>query len=281
MKIVLLLLTLVSGSVSASDELILVPDKVIALWPDRPLLENQRYFARRKKNLTFLIRERRPSLELYQNPVSNKPSAAVIICPGGGYTRLVYDLEGTEIAHWLNQQGFTALVLRYTIPKKGDTAFEDVQRAMGLVRYHAAEWNIQQNNIGIIGFSAGAHLAARLSTNWRERIYAPIDDADFVNIRPDFTALIYPALMSPIDKARLVPGINVDGDTPPTFLVQSLDDEYINSSQAYYKALTKANVKTEIHLYNQGGHGYGIRPTDYKVGEWPDRYKAWLTGIVN
>ena len=281
MKIVLLLLVFVSGGVSASDELILVPDKAIALWPDRPLLENQRHFARRKKNFTYLIRERSPSLELYQNPDSSKSSPAVIICPGGGYSRLVYDLEGTEIAKWLNQQGFTALVLRYTIPKKGDTAFEDVQRALGLVRYHAAEWNIQPNNIGIIGFSAGGHLAARLSTNWGERTYTPIDAADFVNNRPDFAALIYPSLMSPIDRAQLVPEIRVDGHTPPTFLVQSLDDEYITSSQAYYKALKKAYVETEIHLYNQGGHGYGVRPSNYKVSEWPELFKAWLTGITN
>jgi acetyl esterase/lipase len=190
-------------------------------------------------------------------------------------------LEGTEIANWLNQQGFTALVLRYTVPKKGDFALADVQRALGLVRYHAAEWNIQPNNIGIIGFSAGGHLAAWLSTNWGERTYTPIDEADSVNNRPDFTALIYPALMSPVDRAQLVPEIRVDKHTPPTFLVQSLDDEYITSSQAYYKALKKAHVKTEIHLYNQGGHGYGIRPSKYKVSEWPELYKAWLTNVIN
>ena len=281
MKIVLLLLALVSGGVVASDELILVPDKSIALWPDRPLLENQRYFARRKKNFTYLIRERSPSLELYKNPGNNKSSPAVVICPGGGYANLAYDLEGTEIAHWLNQQGITALVLRYTVPKKGDTAFEDVQRALGLVRYHAAEWKIQPDNIGIIGFSAGAHLAARLSTNWRQRTYTPIDEADSVNNRPDFTALIYPALISPKNRTQLVPEIRVDEHTPPTFLVQSLDDESITSSQAYYKALKKAHVETEIHLYNQGGHGYGIRPSNYKVSEWPKLYKAWLATVVD
>ena len=271
---------ILSGSLCADEELILVPDQTIALWPDRPLLENPRYFARRKKGLTYLIRERSPSLELYQTTRGTLPAPAVIICPGGGYANLAYDLEGTEIANWLNEQGFTALVLRYTVPQKGDTAFEDVQRAMGLVRHHAAELNIQPDNIGIIGFSAGGHLAARLSTNWGQRTYQAIDDADSADNRPDFTALIYPAYMSPKDKVKLAPEIRVTGQTPPTFLVQTLDDENITSSQAYYRALKDSRVDTEIRLYQKGGHGYGMRPSAYKVSGWPEVYKKWLTRVV-
>lgn len=209
---------------------------------------------------------------------------AVVVCPGGGYSHLAYGHEGVEIAEWLNANGFSAFVLKYRCPNQRDAALMDAQRAISLIRSRAAEWKVDPHRIGIMGFSAGANLSVRASTNWRKRSYEAVDAADGASCRPDFTLPIYPwALLAggkdvtppplELDAARYP----VDGETPPAFLVQTEDDfAKVECSLAYYAALKRAGVKAEMHLFPDGGHGYGIRCKGLSVEGWERLAAAWL-----
>ncbi len=270
------LIFLISSTIFA-EELKISPTQTIKLWPNTTLPETPRKYAKRSGNVTRIYKVLCPALEWYPAPGREKHNPAIIICPGGGYNILAYDKEGTEIAQWLNSIGFTALVLRYTVPGKKDQAFKDAQRAMSLIRFHAQEWNIDSNRVGILGFSAGGHLAARLCTNWQTRSYKKIDAADQTECRPDFTILIYPAYLSPKTRIMLPrKSIPVNKKTPPAFIVQTLDDTHINGALAYFQALKNAGVEAEIHLYPKGGHGYGMRTSNNPVSQWPELCKSWL-----
>jgi acetyl esterase/lipase len=224
-----------------------------------------------------------PTLTVY-NPAGQAAGAAVIVCPGGGYSILAYDLEGDEICEWLNSLGITAVLLKYRVPRKEErpkheAPLQDLQRAIGYVRAHASEWNIDRAKIGVMGFSAGAHLSAVASNNYKRRTYPKTDAADNVSCRPDFCLLIYPAYL---DAAgfKLAPELEVTPNTPPTMLVQAEDDKsYINSSLFYYYALKEAGVPAWMHLYSKGGHGYGLRDTNAAVNEWPLRAEDWFREI--
>jgi acetyl esterase/lipase len=218
----------------------------------------------------------RPSLSLYQADTTKGPSPAVLVCPGGGYSRLAMDKEGTEVAQWLNSCGVSAIVLKYRVPQNRSGALQDVQRAMGLIRQNAQKWNIDSNHIGVMGFSAGGHLSASLSTNYQKRNYEPIDPADQLSCRPDFTILIYPAYLSK-DNYQLPEDMKVTDRTPPAFILQTQDDKpHVDSSIAYYLALKKADIPAELHLFPSGGHGYGLRPSEHAVCRWPLLCGAWL-----
>ncbi|MGP8271958.1 MAG: alpha/beta hydrolase [Terracidiphilus sp.] len=226
-----------------------------------------------------------PTLTLY-TPKGVNTGAAVVVFPGGGYNILAIDLEGTEVCDWLNAIGVNCMVLKYRVPHTGtehgsEAAFEDAQRAIGVVRRHAAEWNIDPNRIGVLGFSAGAHLAASLSTNFDKRAYNPIDAADELSCRPDFTALIYPAYLALEDKEFAPnPGIKPTEKTPPTFIVQTEDDPvHVENALVYYRELKDAKVPAELHIYAQGGHGYGLRRTALPVTKWPESLDTWLHAI--
>lgn len=203
-----------------------------------------------------------------------------MICPGGAYNVLAYDLEGTEVAEWLNSIGFTAVVLKYTVPKNRDGALQDAQRAMGLIRQHSKEWNVDPARLGVLGFSAGGHLSARLSNTCETRSYPAVDEADSLSCRPDFTVLIYPAYLGDATYT-LSEGITVTSNTPPAFIVQTQDDRtFINGSIAYYLALKKQNIPSELHFFPSGGHGYGLRPSDKDVSHWPELCGRWLKNEV-
>lgn len=225
-----------------------------------------------------------PTLTFYPAPEELASGAAMLVCPGGGYNILAYDLEGDEVCEWLNNLGITAILLKYRVPRregraKHEAPLQDAQRAMGYIRAHAEEMNIDAHRIGVIGFSAGAHLAAMLSTNFSKRSYPLIDASDKVNSRPDFCLLIYPAYLDS-DTFQLAPELKVSSETPPTMLIQAEDDKaYINSSLFYYYALKEAGVPAWIHLYSKGGHGYGLRNTGASVNEWPDRAEDWFREI--
>lgn len=225
-----------------------------------------------------------PTLTFYPAPEEVATGAAMLVCPGGGYNILAYDLEGDEVCEWLNNLGITAILLKYRVPRregraKHEAPLQDAQRAMGYIRAHAEEMNIDAHRIGVIGFSAGAHLAAMLSTNFSKRSYPLIDASDKVNSRPDFCLLIYPAYLDS-DTFQLAPELKVSSETPPTMLIQAEDDKaYINSSLFYYYALKEADVPAWIHLYSKGGHGYGLRNTGASVNEWPDRAEDWFREI--
>jgi acetyl esterase/lipase len=226
-----------------------------------------------------------PTLTLY-TPKGKNTGAAVVVFPGGGYNILAIDLEGTEVCDWLNSAGITCVLLKYRVPNTGPypkspAALQDAQRALGLVRLHAKEWGIDPNRIGVLGFSAGAHLAAALSTHFDERLYDPIDAADKLSCRPDFAVVVYPGYLALEDK-NFAPNADIHptANTPPTFIVQAEDDPvHIENATVYFLALKNAKVPAELHIYAQGGHGYGLRDNGLPVHYWPGLVEVWLETI--
>jgi len=228
----------------------------------------------------------KPTLTIYSPPKDKDTGAAVVVCPGGGYNILAWDLEGTEICEWLNSIGVTGAVLKYRVPRragleKSTAPLQDAQRAMGILRQRASEFGIDPKRIGALGFSAGGHLTAALSTNYETRTYPRVDDADDVSCRPDFAVLIYPAYLTVKEQHdALAPQLKVTAQTPPTFLTQTEDDGIrVENSIYYYLALKDAKVAAELHVYPKGGHGYGLRPSENNVCSWPERAADWLRSI--
>jgi acetyl esterase/lipase len=233
-----------------------------------------------------------PTMTVY-SPTGKNTGVAVLVFPGGGYQILAIDLEGTEVCDWLNSRGITCVLLKYRVPgeakypKSGPypespMALEDAQRAMGLVRLHAAEWHIDPHKIGVLGFSAGGHLVAAISTHFEKRLYPAVDAADQVSCRPDFAVAIYPGhLALDFSKLDLNPNVPVTKKTPPTFLLQNEDDNVdgVEQSLVYYIGLKRAGVPVEMHLYAQGGHAFGLRRTKLPATRWPDLVDTWLGTI--
>ena len=255
----------------------------------------------------------RPTMTVY-SPTGKNTGAAVVVFPGGGYQTLAIDLEGTEVCDWLTSKGITCVLLKYRVtnvgryPKSGPypespMALEDAQRAVGLVRFHAAEWHIDPHKIGVLGFSAGGHLSVAMSVHFEKRLYAAADAADRVSCRPDFAVAIYPghlslsaaewdanqgakkfALHYPANADKdleLNPDIHVTTQTPPTFLLQAEDDhvDSVYDSLSYYIALKKAGVPVEMHLYAEGNHAFGLRRTKFPITGWPQLVETWLKTI--
>jgi acetyl esterase/lipase len=224
----------------------------------------------------------KPTLTIYRPPTDKQNGTAVLVFPGGGYHILAMDLEGTEVCDWLNSIGVTAALLKYRVPKRASAekpaAFQDAQRALGLVRSHAKEWGIDPKRIGVLGFSAGGHLAAFLSNQCDPRSYLPVDDADRVSCRPDFVVLIYPGGLTSREQGdRLAPELTVNNNTPPTFMAMAQDDPVrVENVLSYAAAMRKSEVPFELHVYPTGGHGYGLRPSKDFVTTWPARVTDWL-----
>ena len=241
-----------------------------------------------------------PTLDVYPAPAEKATGTAIIICPGGGYSGLAIGHEGAAVARWLNDLGITAFVLKYRLPSdrimvdKSVGPMQDAQKAIRLVRQHAKEWNVDAGKIGIMGFSAGGHLASTLSTHYNEKVYDP---ADTTSARPDFSLLIYPVIS--MDKgtthmgsrANLLGGnpssdrvkhfsneLQVTSETPPAFLVHSIDDEVVpvQNSIGYALALQKYHIPCELHIYQSGGHGYGLGRSENTESSWPDACRKWL-----
>ncbi len=226
-----------------------------------------------------------PAITLYQ-PSGKSTGAAVVVFPGGAYRVLAIDLEGTEVCDWLNSIGVTCVLLKYRVPDSGpynksSAALQDAQRALGMVRAHAAEWHIDPQRIGVLGFSAGAHLAAALSTHFEQRLYDAVDAADQVSCRPDFAVIVYPGYLA-MSEQNFAPNpeIYVTEKTPPSFILQAEDDPvHVENSTVYFLELKNAKVPAEMHLYAQGGHGYGLRRTDLPVTRWPELVETWMRTI--
>jgi acetyl esterase/lipase len=256
-----------------------------------------------------------PTMTVYE-PKGQNTGAAVLVFPGGGYQILAIDLEGTEVCDWLTAKGVTCVLLKYRVPgeqkhpKSGPypespEALQDAQRTLGLVRLHAAEMHIDPHKIGVLGFSAGGHLAAATSVYFGKRVYPRVDAADDVSCRPDFAVPIYPGHLNleaakwdangagrkvtlhvPPDAIKdkelaLNPEIHVTRQVPPTFLLQNEDDHVDGVYQAlsYYIALQRAGVSVEFHSYAEGGHAFGLRRTKLPASEWPDLVDKWLRTI--
>lgn len=233
--------------------------------------------------VTRLTNVTSPTLTVYQPPDEKRSGAAVIVFPGGGYRILAIDLEGTEVCEWLNSIGVTAVLVEYRVPEPAgvprfQAPLQDAQRALGIVRSHAAEWKIDPQRVGVLGFSAGGHLAATLLQNTAQRTYTRTDHADDANCRPDFAVLVYPAYLSVEDKGQEIAAeVQPGPGMPPLFIVQAEDDKsFVQGTLLYYRALVSANVPAELHVYETGGHGYGLRPTAAPVTGWPHLVEAWL-----
>ncbi len=226
-----------------------------------------------------------PTITLY-TPTTKNTGAAIVVFPGGAYRILAIDLEGTEVCDWLTSAGITCILLKYRVPDSGpypksSAALQDAQRAVGIVREHAAEWHIDPHRIGVLGFSAGAHLAAALSTHFDQRLYDPVDAADKLSCRPDFAVIVYPGYLA-LAEQNFAPNsdIHPTEQTPPSFIVQAEDDPvHVENATVYFLALKNAKVPAELHLYAQGGHGYGLRHTAQPVTAWPQLVETWLRTI--
>ncbi len=238
----------------------------------------------------------RPTMAVY-SPARDNTGVAIVVFPGGGFEGLAINLQGTEICDWLISKGITCVLLRYRVPSlpydwhckcRPDNlatptqALEDAQRTLGLLRHRAVQWHIDPQKIGVMGFSAGGYLVAEASTKYERRLYKPVDAADEDSCRPDFAVALYPGHLWVDGKTLdLNPNVPVNHQTPPTFLVQAENDtvDSVNNSLAYYLALKDAGVPVELHLYSQGGHAFGLRPTNLPIGQWPKLVEQWLHTI--
>ncbi len=247
-----------------------------------------------------VVRVTDPTLEFYPAPAERASGAAVVVCPGGGYKRLAIDHEGREVAGWLNELGIAAFVLFYRLPSdaimkdRSVGPLQDGQQAIRMVRRHAREWKIDPNMIGIMGFSAGGHLASTVSTHFAERVYDP---GDTVSARPDFAVLVYPvismdtaithresrdSLLGRHPSEELVRHFSnerwVTESTPPTFIVHAANDKTVpaQNSVNYLEALRMRGVPCELHLYETGGHGFGLGKGGGTESGWPEACRRWL-----
>jgi acetyl esterase/lipase len=248
---------------------------------------------------TYISNVALPTITIY-SPSGKNTGAAVVVFPGGGYQILAIDLEGTEVCGWLTSKGITCVLLKYRVPgltlypksapfprsgpyPQSPIALEDAQRTMGLVRLNAAKWHIDPHKVGVLGFSAGGHLVAAISTHFDKRLYPAADEADKESCRPDFGVLLYPGHMleKESNDFELNPAIPVSIQTPPTFLLQAEDDavDPVQNSLVYFIALKKAGASVEMHLYAHGGHAFGLRRTKFSITGWPELVETWLRTI--
>lgn len=268
------------------------PDRVVDLWSGQapgettrhpgdtmPRREDEHPPATRISNITL------PQLEIYEPAADRRRGTAVVIMPGGAYSYVVRDKEGSEAADWLNTLGITGCVLRYRTKDGTDRPLwqrpvQDGQRAISLIRSHAEEWNVDPQQIGLLGFSAGGQAAALVATRFNQREYVADDDIDSASCRPDFALLIYPWRLVNDDTGQLKDELTVTPEAPPTFLVHAHDDAATSlSSVLLYAALKQHGVAGELHIYETGGHGYGLRPVKGSlVNTWPSRAEDWLRG---
>ncbi len=268
---------------------------VVNLWPDKTpgdvgitgQEESRIYQSPILGGPTKLITNvTQPTLTIYQPAPDKNTGTAMLICPGGGYHNLFWELEGEEVAAWLNAQGMTGIILKYRCPRRpGDIKGEpplgpllDAQRAVSLVRSRAIEWGINPMRIGMVGFSAGGHLALATATSFEKRTYPPIDAIDEVSCRPDFAVLCYSGYLKAKDKDEVSPGIRVPAETPPILLAHSSDDKISTPEHSVimYLALQRAKIRTELHIYATGDHDFGVRQNDKLPSSWTQLCLNWL-----
>ncbi len=282
--------------------------EIIPLWsgniPNHR--ETDEVETQRNENILWIENVQEPSLEIYLPTKQNATGKAVVICPGGGYQGLAYDWEGTDFAKFLNSKGIAAFVLKYRLPKSksiisGHKApLQDAQRAIRLVRFNSEKWNVSRNQIGIMGFSAGGHLASTLGTHYDDYKDSLPDNIDSLSARPDFMILIYPVitmksiythegsrnnLLGDKPEQELIDfysnELHVNKNTPPTFIVHSSDDDVVPvmNSILFYQALAKEKIYSEMHIYPEGGHGYSLAIGKGHLQTWTDRLSEWIESL--
>jgi len=280
--LIYLLLVLLSPQIQAADPWVTLP-----VWPgtvpgERGEVGAEQILPPREGETPVqrVTNVTQPTISVYRPAPEKSNGTAVVICPGGGYQILAFDKEGTEVAEWLNSLGVTAVVLKYRVPRRADqpkhlAPLQDAQRAIRLVRQHAAEWNLAVDRIGLLGFSAGGHLSAVAATNFDQTYYVPVDEADKLSCRPDFVVLIYPAYL--VEAGKLNAEVRVGAQTPPMFFVHAGNDRIgPENSIGMYLALKAVDVPAELHVFTSGGHGFGLRPSADPVSKWPQQCADWL-----
>jgi acetyl esterase/lipase len=273
---------------------------VIEIWPGRVPDETGNIGAERTRMSPQLDRKQvevteptrmitdvtKPTLTIYRPAKDKETGTAMIICPGGGYWNLYWQLEGEEVAAWLNSIGVTGIILKYRVPRrpdepKGEPArrpLQDAQRAVSLVRSKASEWGLNPQRIGMVGFSAGGHLVIATATSFEKRTYEPLDDLDNISCRPDFAIAVYSGYLKPKDKDELAPGLRVPAGTPPVFLAHGGADIISppEHSLLMYLALKRAGVPAELHIYATAAHDFGVRRSDHPCSTWTESCANWL-----
>jgi acetyl esterase/lipase len=274
--------------------------RIVEIWPGTPPDENGNIgeemvhmspkLDRKKVEVTeptrLVTNVTKPTLTIYRPAKDKDTGTAMLICPGGGYWDLYWQLEGEEVAVWLNSIGVTGIILKYRVPRrpdepKGEPArrpLQDAQRAVRLVRSKADEWGIQPRQIGMVGFSAGGHLTIATATSFERRTYKSIDEIDTISCRPDFAIAVYSGYLKAKDKDEIVPDLRIPAGTPPIFLAHGGDDIISppEHSVLMYLALKKAGVPAELHVYATAAHDFGIRPSEHPCSTWTQACTAWL-----
>lgn len=272
-----------------------VPDESGSIGPERsvmsPVLDRKQVEV--SESTRMLTDVTKPSITVYRPSREHDAGTAIIICPGGGYWNLYWQLEGEEVAAWLNSLGATGIILKYRVPRRPDEPkaeparrpLQDAQRAISLVRSHAKEFGIDPHRIGIMGFSAGGHLAIATATRFEQRTYEPVDEVDKISSRPDFAVLVYPGYLKAKDRDELASGLVIPATTPPVFLAHGGADLISppEHSVLMYLALRKAGVPAELHVYAEAAHDFGVRPSDQPCSTWTKSCATWLRhqGFLN
>ena len=265
-----------------------VPDESGNIGPERvrmsPKLDRQQVEVTEPTRMITDVT--RPTLTIYHPPKGKDTGTALLICPGGGYWNLYWELEGEEVAAWLNSIGVTGIILKYRVPRRPDEPqgeparrpLQDAQRALSLLRSRAAEWGLHPQRIGIVGFSAGGHLAIAAATNFERRTYEPVDDADKTACRPDFAIAVYSGYLKAKDRDELAPGLRIPTGTPPVFLAHGGADIISppEHSVLMYLALKRAGVPAELHIYATATHDFGVRTGNHPCSTWTESCADWL-----
>ena len=282
---------------------------ILKVWPDGipGSIKNETYAEKSVVTNTVVNRYEKvtdPVITVLLPPAEKANGAAVLICPGGGYSILTFDYEGVDIARWLNDNGIAGIVLKYRLPSdlimkdKSVGPLQDAQEAMRIIRRNASAWKIDKRKIGVMGFSAGGHLASTLSTHFAERVY---ELKDSTSARPDFSLLIYPVISFDASFTHAGTRKNLTGEnpseeavrhfsnellitdnTPPAFLVHSADDNVVpvKNSIVYFEGLVSHNIPSELHVFQKGGHGFGMAIKGGTESAWPDLCLRWIKEIL-
>jgi acetyl esterase/lipase len=267
---------------------------VINLWPgkppgDLPVRGPEKMMIRISPiygTSNIITNVTKPTLTVYLPPKDNNTGTAMLICPGGGYWDLYWEVEGTQVAEWLNEHGMAGIILKYRVPRppnvpERDTPIGpqmDAQRAMRIVRSNAAAWGIDPNRIGVIGFSVGGHLALATATDFANQKYPAADAIDSISSRPNFAILCYSGFLKDFDRDVIWPGLHIPPDTPPVMLVHATDDTMspADHSVIMYLALKRAGIPVELHIFARGEHDFGVREDNKLPGSWPGLCIRWL-----
>lgn len=293
-------LTLLSWLCMAGAMVLAESPSIVEIWPGEVPNETGSIGAEKTRQSPKLERKQvevteqtklitnvtRPSITIYRPPKNIDSGTSVLICPGGGYWDLYWQLEGEEVAAWLTSHGVTGIILKYRVPRrpeepKGEPArrpLEDAQRAVSLVRARAKDWGIRPDKIGIVGFSAGGHLAVATATSFEKRAYESRDEIDQVSCRPDFAIAVYSGYLKAKDKEELAAGIKIPAGTPPMFLAHGGDDIISSpeNSVLMYLALKRAGVPAELHVYASTAHDFGVRASELPYSTWTDSCIRWM-----